>query len=124
MLFISLSSTVWGAIGAINQKKIKRFIAYSSINQLGLIFFGVSCGNYFGLFASISFLIIYLITTLGIFITILFTEQLFLNKNLTYLSELNGFWLIDKTLCLIFSIFFLSLAGFPPFLGFWFKNLY
>jgi len=47
LVFISIGSIVVGSLGALKQIRIKRFLAYASINQVGFLFLGLSCCNVF-----------------------------------------------------------------------------
>ena len=58
-------SIIIAAFGALVQRKIKRFFAFSAIGHMGYIFLGLSAGTMEGLQASIVYIIIYMITSLG-----------------------------------------------------------
>ena len=121
LLFTSIISIFISAFNAFKQKKIKRFLAFSSIYQMGFFFLGISCGNFDGLISALLFWIIYFFTIFGIFIILLLTRYTIINRPIIYINELNGFWQVDFRACFSLSIFFLSLAGCPPFMGFWGK---
>lgn len=121
-----LSSLLFGTFFAIQQKRIKRVVIYSSIVQIGFIMFGLSMGNLIGFTAVYFFLIIYLITSILVWshITILYYFQKtiadFNKKNILtlFLSSLSNFFDINKIWSLSFIIIFFSLAGIPPLSGF------
>jgi NADH-quinone oxidoreductase subunit N len=54
----ALSSIVAGALGALRQTKIKRFIGYTTINQAGYLLIGLCSEDLFGLQASFLYLFI------------------------------------------------------------------
>ncbi|MFI5222167.1 MAG: NADH-quinone oxidoreductase subunit N, partial [Bacteroidia bacterium] len=58
-LTIVLTITI-GNLFAIRQENIKRFLAFSSISQVGFILLGLTCGTAMGTTATIYFLIVYL----------------------------------------------------------------
>jgi NADH:ubiquinone oxidoreductase subunit 2 (subunit N) len=60
-LFGTLSVLV-GALSALSQTKIKRFLAYSSINQLGFFLLATLEGTYLGFLVSLFSLFIYSVT--------------------------------------------------------------
>lgn len=113
ILICSLLSVVVGSLGAFNQTKIKRLLAYSGISHLGFIVLGISLGSELGYEPSMVYIIIYMFTTFSI-ILIFFL----LNKNDIYIIDLGELYYSSKIigLTLIFLIF--SLAGIPPLLGF------
>jgi len=114
ILFVSLISIIIGTLGALNQTKLKRLLAYSSISHMGFIVLGYSLLNLIGYEISFIYLFIYMITSISLFIIILKTPLL---KDY-YIIELSGLQYINKTLSLTWLIIFLSIAGIPPLSGF------
>nr|AER54600.1 NADH dehydrogenase subunit 2 [Nemopsis bachei] len=107
-------SIILGTIGAMNQTKVKRLLAYSGIGHMGFIILGFGLLTNQGLEASFIYLFIYIFTILGIFSLIygtLFTKNYFI-------VELGGLNLINKLIAFSWLVFFLSIAGIPPFAGF------
>lgn len=113
-LICSTLSIIIGTFGALNQTKIKRFLAYSGISHIGFIMMGLSLLSNQGYEASFIYLFLYIITMLGIFILI---YQTYLSGNY-YLVELSGLSIINKLLAVSWLIFFLSISGIPPLSGF------
>ena len=72
----------WGGINAVFEQKIKRFLAYSSINQLGFLIIGLLGmeSSLFGMQLFLYFLIIY-ICNLWIFIAVLLGYEKFFFYN-------------------------------------------
>jgi len=122
LVFISaITSVVIGSIGALNQTKFKRLIAYSGIGHTGFILLGIACGSLDSLQASFLYIIIYIIMSFNLFAFALSTfndsgESNFLSQ-LSGLSRSNPILAITLTLCL------LSIAGIPPLAGFFSKYL-
>lgn len=117
-IIVALGSIVVGSLGALKQVRIKRFLAYTSISQIGFILLGVSSGTILGLFASIMFLTIYIIMSLIFFGVFLNINHIVSKKNIVYLSDLYGFnYYVDETSKYL-SLSILSMAGLPPFGGF------
>jgi NADH-quinone oxidoreductase subunit N len=52
---------IWGCLGAYNEEKIKKFLAYTSINQMGFLFLGIICCTNQSIRATIIYLVIYII---------------------------------------------------------------
>jgi len=110
-----------GSFGALKQVRIKRFLAYTSINQIGFILLGISSGSVLGLFASIMYLFLYIIMNLSFFAVFLNTEHIILKKNTIYLSDLYGLNRSINETSKHFAITILSMAGLPPLGGFFGK---
>lgn len=112
-------SLVFGSFGALWQNNIKKFMAYSAINNSGFILLSLSLFSFESVFAGIFYLVVYLLSTFSIFyIFILIKPKQF---NSFYLLEFKNFSclkLINPAIVIILSINFLSLAGIPPLSGF------
>lgn len=111
-------SLLVGTFGALKQLRIKRFLAYASINQVGFIFFGLACGNIGGLVASLIYVFLYSLMSVLFFTIILQSEHLLTNKTVVYLSD---FYTLEsystKNLQYLIVAMF-SMAGLPPLGGF------
>ena len=114
-------SMIWGCLGALSEQLLKRFIAYSSINQMGFLLMGLASGTFEGLRASLIYLFLYILMNLGFFILFLNTREDKTNRSLTYLSDFNDYaqdhYLYSVTLVIILF----SMAGIPPLGGFFGK---
>lgn len=110
----ALLSIIIGTIGALNQTKLKRLLAYSGISHMGFILLGLGILNNQGYESSFIYLFIYIITMVGLFLLINFT---LFTKNY-YLIELGGQNLSNKIIAFSWGVFFLSIAGIPPLSGF------
>ncbi len=119
LVFMSLVSMVLGAFAAIGQTNIKRLVAYSSIANMGAILVGLVAGTQFGISSVLIYLTIYLITTLGLFACILAMKRE--GEMVEDISQLAGLSKNNLLMASLMGIFFLSLAGIPPFAGFWAK---
>jgi NADH-quinone oxidoreductase subunit N len=111
-------SMIWGCFGALGEQLIKRFIAYSSINQMGFLFMGLASGTFEGIRAALLYLFLYILMNLGFFLLFLNTREQKTNRALTYLSDFNDYaqnhYLYSVTLVIILF----SMAGIPPLGGF------
>ena len=120
-VIVSVGSILVGSFGALKQVRIKRFLAYTSISQVGFILLGITSGNLLGLFASLMYLILYLITSclfFGIFLNI---NHIILKKNIIYLSDLYGIFYYNNEIGKHLSLTIFSMAGLPPLGGFFGK---
>jgi NADH-quinone oxidoreductase subunit N len=107
-----------GSFGALKQVRIKRFLAYTSISQVGFILLGVSSGNLLGLSASLMYIALYLVTNILFFAVFLNIEHVVLKKNIIYLSDLYGLSCYTKEAGKHLALAILSMAGLPPLGGF------
>jgi NADH-quinone oxidoreductase subunit N len=114
-------SLVVGVLGAFAETRFKRFIAYSSINQIGFLLLGLTTANIAGYQSSILFLIIYIITNITLFAIFLNLTSNVTGKPLVFLTDVTRIdsrrWITKLGL----STVFFSLAGLPPFAGFFGK---
>lgn len=108
-----------GAIAAIGQRDLKRLMAYSSIAHMGYALIGLSTGTAYGVQATLVYMAIYVAMNIGTFAFILSMERD--GQPITEISALNQFAARDGLKALAVLILMFSLAGVPPFLGFFGK---
>jgi NADH-quinone oxidoreductase subunit N len=118
LVFVSAASMVVGNLMAIAQVSLKRLLAYSGIAQAGYILIGVIAGGQ-GLSAVLYYLFIYMFMNFGAFavITLLSGPD---GDHDTF-ADLEGLGRRNPVLAVAMTIFMLSLAGFPPSVGFFGK---
>ena len=112
-------SLLVGVYGAITQKVIKRLLAFSSINHIGFMLLGIISYQFMSEGTLFFYLIIYLITTFGIFAVLLNLRTV--EGEFTKISQLNGLRFTSNSKSISMLVFFFSLAGIPPFAGFFAK---
>ncbi|HMQ20556.1 MAG TPA: NADH-quinone oxidoreductase subunit NuoN [Sphingopyxis sp.] len=122
IIFLALASIILGAVGAIGQKNIKRLLAYSSINNVGFILIGLAAGTQQGVEAVLTYLLVYLVTTVGAFLVVLQLRDADGNQ-VESIPALAGLSQRRPGLAAALAVFLLSLAGIPPLFGFWPKYL-
>jgi NADH-quinone oxidoreductase subunit N len=116
---IAVLSIVVGNVVAIAQTNIKRMLAYSTISHVGFILLGVLAGTSSGYEAALYYTIAYVIMAIGGFgMVILLSRKGFEADSLEDFKGLNARspWFAAVMLMLMFSM-----AGVPPFVGFWAK---
>ena len=116
----ALLSILIGSMGAINQTKIKRVLAYSAIGHMGFMLLGLSIGSFESIQATLTYYLIYIIMSINVFtlVTIFYPNI----KN-TYLANLVGWSRKNPILLYTLALTTLSMAGIPPLAGFLSKYL-
>ena len=122
IIFLSLASIILGAVGAIGQKNIKRLLAYSSINNVGFMLIGLAAGTQQGVEGVLTYLLVYMLTTLGAFLVVLQLRDADGNQ-VESIPALAGLSQRRPGLAAAMTVFLFSLAGIPPLFGFWPKYL-
>lgn len=119
LLFVTSILTIGiGNLFALRQQNIKRFLAFSSIAQVGFILIGISSGSQSGEASVIYFLLIYLFSNLGAFGIVNIVSSLSGKENI---NDYKGFYKTNPALAWILTISLFSLAGVPPTAGFFGK---
>lgn len=116
--FIAIGSMIVGAFGALKQTRIKRFIAYTSINQVGFLLLGIASCNLIGLISIFIYLILYILMNIIFFSIILNTEHIITQRNMIYLSDFYMFSLFNNETSKYLVLTLMSMAGLPPLGGF------
>ena len=119
MLYLTIVLTITiGNLFAIRQNNIKRFLAFSSIAQVGYILLGLSSGTGAGATSAIYFLIVYTFSNLGAFGVIALVSA---HAGKEEITDYKGFYANNPTLSWVLTISLFSLAGIPPTAGFFGK---
>jgi NADH-quinone oxidoreductase subunit N len=117
--FVAAASMILGNLMATAQSSLKRLLAYSGIAQGGYILVGVLAGGSAGISAVMFYLFAYLFMNFGAFaiLTVLVTAE----GEHDRLEDLDGLGFRHPWLGLLMIVFMISLAGFPPLVGFFGK---
>ncbi|MFO8024083.1 NADH-quinone oxidoreductase subunit NuoN [Thiohalophilus sp.] len=119
LIILAVLSMGVGNIVAIAQSNIKRMLAYSTISHVGFLLLGVLTGTAEGYAAAMFYTLSYVLMTLGGFgMVILLSREGFEADKLDDFRGLNqrSPWFAFMMLIVMFSM-----AGVPPFIGFWAK---
>ncbi len=119
IILVSILSMLLGSLAAIGQRNIKRLMAYSSIGHMGYALIGLAAGSQAGLRGVLIYMLTYVFMTAGTFACILAMRRR--GRMLEQISDLAGLSRTDPGLAVAFAIFMFSMAGIPPFAGFWGK---
>ena len=123
IIFVSIASMSLGSFVAIRQSNIKRLLAYSSISHMGFALIGlISPLSQLGVQALLIYMLIYIVTNLGVFACIISLEKNE-GETISNTDDLSG--LSKKYPFISFSMAMLmfSFAGIPPLAGFFGKYL-
>jgi len=119
MLFLlSLLTIIIGNLFALRQNNFKRFLAFSSIAQVGFILIGISGSSELGSTSVVYFVLIYIFSNLAAFGVISLVSAITGKENI---SDYKGFYKTNPALAWILTIALFSLAGVPPTAGFFGK---
>ena len=119
IIFLSIASMFLGAIAAIAQNNLKRLLAYSSIGHVGYVLIALAAANDEGIKAVVIYMFIYMIMNIAIFAILLSLKSSkgFVEK----IDELSGLSKSNPLIGLSLAIIMMSMAGIPPFIGFFGK---
>lgn len=117
---LCILSILIGNIAALQQRTVKKLLAFSSISHAGFLGLGILLSNpgTGDMFPVLSYLFVYIAMTMGIFGLIAWMER---RDQVFNLEDLKGLGSKRVGVGILFSIFALSLAGLPPFAGFMVK---
>ncbi len=121
IVIISIASMILGALAAIGQTRIKRLMAYSSIGHMGYALVGLAVGTADGIRGVMIYMVTYVFMSAGVFACIIAMRRR--GRSLELISDLSGLARTDPGLALAMAAFMFSMAGIPPFSGF-FGKLY
>ncbi len=107
-----------GNLFAIRQQNLKRFLAFSSISQAGYILIGLIGGNQLGMASVIYYILVYIFSNLAVFGVVAAISNA---KGKENIDEYNGLYQTNPGLSLVMLLGLFSLAGIPPFAGFFGK---
>ncbi len=115
---LAVLSMIVGNLFAIRQQNIKRFLAFSSIAQVGFILVGVTGANPEGYSGVVYFILIYLFSNLAAFAVLSVVSEA---TGKEQVDDYKGFYKTNRTLAWVLAIALFSLAGIPPTAGFFGK---
>ncbi len=114
---IILTITI-GNLFALRQKNMKRFLAFSSISQAGYIVLGVIANNALGLTSLMFYILVYIMSNLAAFGVISAIENY---SGKVSMDDYKGLYKTNPKLSVVMMLAMFSLAGIPPFAGFFSK---
>ena len=125
IVFSALSSMFVAALAALYQRRIKRFLAFSSVGHVGYMLVSLSCGTLEGVQGVLLYLIIYMVMSLNIWAIVMCTRkkqvingQTTFSGTMRYMDELRTIALENPYLAFTLTVAMFSMAGIPPLAGF------
>lgn len=115
---LAVLSMIVGNLFAIRQQNVKRFLAFSSISQVGFILIGVTGASAIGQSSVIYFVLIYIFSNLAAFGVLSLVSS---EKGKETIDDFKGFYKTNPLLTWVLAIALFSLAGIPPTAGFFGK---
>ena len=119
LTILAVLSMAVGNVVAIAQRNIKRMLAYSTISHVGFLFLGVIAATPGGYAASMFYIITYALMALGAFGMVVALSRKDFDAD--QIDDFKGLGREHPWFAFLTLILMLSLAGMPPFLGFWAK---
>ncbi len=118
LVVLAIATMLTGNLFAMRQQNIKRFLAFSSIAQVGFILVGISGGNKAGLVSVVYFILIYIFSNLAAFgVASVISEK----SGKENIDDYKGLYKTNPFLSWIMALALFSLAGIPPTAGFFGK---
>jgi len=118
LVILTLATLIIGNLFALRQNNLKRFLAFSSISQIGFILVGISAGNVLGIASVVFFILIYVFSNLGAFGVVSIVSEATGKETI---QDYQGFYKNNKWLSWVMALCLFSLAGIPPLAGFFGK---
>ncbi|RYF91780.1 MAG: NADH-quinone oxidoreductase subunit N [Chitinophagaceae bacterium] len=118
LMVLSIATMLVGNLFALRQQNIKRFLAFSSIAQVGFILVGISGNAPVGTAVVVYFVLIYTVSNLAAFgVAAAVAAQTGREK----IEDYNGLYQTNPLLSWVLALAMFSLAGIPPTAGFFGK---
>ena len=116
---MAVLSLAIGNLAAIMQTNIKRMLAYSTISHMGFLLLGVLAGTFAGYTAGLFYVVTYVLMSLGAFGMVVYLSQK--DFEAAGLDDFKGLNQRHPWLAAIMAMLMFSMAGLPPFVGFYAK---
>ncbi|KAA2286362.1 NADH-quinone oxidoreductase subunit NuoN [Arenimonas fontis] len=117
--WLAAISLVLGNLIALVQSNLKRMLAYSTISHVGFLFMGLSQGGTVGYSAAMFYAIAYALMSAAAFGAIVLLSRKGFEAE--EVADFRGLWARSPFQAMLVLFIMASLAGVPPFLGFWAK---
>lgn len=119
LMILAVLSMATGNMLAIAQSSIKRMLAYSTIAHIGFLLLGLLSATPGGYAGAMFYVITYALMSMGAFAMVIALDRQGIETN--RLEDFSGLAERSPWLAFIMLMLMFSMAGVPPFLGFWAK---
>ena len=119
LIILSVLSIAIGNVVAIAQTNMKRMLAYSTIAHMGFLLLGILAANNSGYASAMFYVIVYALTSMGAFGTVILLSRS--DTEADQIADFSGLAKRSPWFGFIMLVLMFSLAGVPPFAGFWAK---
>ena len=135
LLVSSVLSFLVGSIVGLSQTRIKRLLTFSTINHIGFILLALAICSEESIESFMFYIIQYVITNVNVFITLLafgymskgivtnIKNSKINNREFMLLDDLKGQFFQNPLLAISFGLSLFSIAGIPPLIGFFAKQM-
>jgi multicomponent Na+:H+ antiporter subunit D len=116
MLWVAVATMVIGAFGALAQTDMRRIVSFTVVSGIGVMLLGLALGSALALAGALFYMVHSIVVTAAMFMTGGIAGRM---AETTRLPQLAGLYRASPLFALLFILAALSLAGVPPFAGFW-----
>jgi len=120
LLWSASATMLFGVLGALAQDSIRRILSFHIISQVGYMIMGLALASQIGIAGGIFYVLHHIVVKSGLILVGGAIEE---TQRTDRLDRLGGLARTNGTLALVFVVCALSLAGVPPFSGFFAKLL-
>ncbi|MDM7324729.1 MAG: proton-conducting transporter membrane subunit [Thermus sp.] len=118
ILWIAGFTMVTGVLGALAQMEVRRLLSFHIISQIGYMIMGLGLFTPLGIAGGIFYIVHHIFVKAALFLVAGLAQRLL---GSFHLEEMGGLYRLRPYLALLFIVPALSLAGVPPFSGFFAK---
>ena len=118
LLILAAGTMLLGAMGALVERNVQRLLAFLVVSAMGYVLMGLSFFTTLGLIGAVFYIFQDVIVKATLFLIGGMMER---STGTVQLDEMGGLYTYRPLLALTFVVPAFSLAGFPPFPGFWGK---
>ena len=128
LLVASLLSLIIGTVLGLSQSRIKRLLTYSTISHVGFLLLALAINSEESIESFLFYLFQYSLTNLNVFLVLLAFGYAIHNmstrtEDISLIQELRGQFQKNPLLSLSFALCLFSIAGIPPLVGFFAKQM-
>jgi NADH-quinone oxidoreductase subunit N len=109
--WLAVITMIGGNVVALQQKSMKRMLAYSSIAHAGYLLVTVVVANALGASAFLFYLVAYTLATMGAFAVVIALGEP--GERNQQIADYAGLWNVEPWLAAAMAVFMLALLGFP-----------